>query len=290
MAKAIKKQALGRGLSALLNDESASSSNSIKSAAGFVNLSLGQIKVNPYQPRTRFTETALKELESSIKSLGLIQPITVRETEQGHYELVSGERRYRASKNIGLKEIPAYIRSANDQELLEMALVENIQRQDLDPIEIALTYQRLLEDVSLSVSALGDRLGKDRTTVTNYLRLLKLDPLIQSGMRDGFISMGHGRSLINVDDLTDQLAIYEEILDKKLSVRQTEERVKALKEGKRNTPKTSKARPDKDAELSRILEVPVTVRRNAKGAGMLQIKFKNQKELDALRKKLSGEH
>lgn len=290
MAKAIKKQALGRGLSALLNDESASSSNSAKSAAGFVNLSLDQIKVNPYQPRTRFTETALKELESSIKSLGLIQPITVRETEQGHYELVSGERRYRASKNIGLKEIPAYIRSANDQELLEMALVENIQRQDLDPIEIALTYQRLLEDVSLSVSALGDRLGKDRTTVTNYLRLLKLDPLIQSGMRDGFISMGHGRSLINVDDLTDQLAIYEEILDKKLSVRQTEERVKALKEGKRNTPKTIKARPDKDAELSRILEVPVTVRSNAKGAGMLQIKFKNQKELDALRKKLSGEH
>ena len=290
MAKAIKKQALGRGLSALLNDESASSSNSIKSAAGFVNLNLDQIKVNPYQPRTRFTETALKELESSIKSLGLIQPITVRETEQGHYELVSGERRYRASKNIGLKEIPAYIRSANDQELLEMALVENIQRQDLDPIEIALTYQRLLEDVSLSVGALGDRLGKDRTTVTNYLRLLKLDPLIQSGMRDDFISMGHGRSLINIEHTEDQLALYNEIIDKKLSVRQTEERVKALKEGKRNTPKTSKARPDKDAELSRILEVPVTVRSNAKGAGMLQIKFKNQKELDALRKKLSGEH
>lgn len=290
MAKAIKKQALGRGLSALLNDESTSSSNAAKSAAGFVTLSLDQIKVNPYQPRTRFTESALKELENSIKSLGLIQPITVRETEHGHYELVSGERRFRASKNVGLKEIPAYIRSANDQELLEMALVENIQRQDLDPIEIALTYQRLLEDVSLSINVLGDRVGKDRTTVTNYLRLLKLDPLIQSGMRDGFISMGHGRSLINIEDLTDQLAIYEEILDKKLSVRQTEERVKALKEGKRSSPKSDKARPDRDAELSRILEVPVTVRSNAKGAGMLQIKFKNQKELDALRKKLLGEN
>ena len=216
MAKAIKKQALGRGLSALLNDDGSSHSHASKSAAQFVALSLDQIKVNPYQPRTRFSESALKELESSIKALGLIQPITVRETKDGYYELVSGERRYRASKNIGLKEIPAYIRSANDQELLEMALVENIQRQDLDPIEIALTYQRLLEDVSLSITELGDRLGKDRTTITNYLRLLKLDPLIQSGMRDGFISMGHGRSLINIEHTEDQLALYEEILDKKL--------------------------------------------------------------------------
>lgn len=290
MAKAIKKQALGRGLSALLNDAGTAQNSAAKSPAGFVTLSLDQIKVNPYQPRTRFSETALKELESSIKSLGLIQPITVRETDQGHYELVSGERRYRASKNIGLESIPAYIRSANDQELLEMALVENIQRQDLDPIEIALTYQRLLEDVSLSISDLGDRLGKDRTTVTNYLRLLKLDPLIQSGMRDGFISMGHGRSLINVDNVSDQLAIYEEILDKKLSVRQTEERVKALKAGDLKKAKSVKTSPNKDAALSRFLELPVMLKNNAKGGGMMQIKYKNQKELEALRKKLLGEN
>ena len=290
MAKAIKKQALGRGLSALLNDEGATHSSAAKSPASFVTLSLDQIKVNPYQPRTRFSETALKELENSIKSLGLIQPITVRETNQGHYELVSGERRYRASKNIGLESIPAYIRSANDQELLEMALVENIQRQDLDPIEIALTYQRLLEDVSLSISDLGDRLGKDRTTVTNYLRLLKLDPLIQSGMRDGFISMGHGRSLINIEDVDNQLALYEEILDKKLSVRQTEERVKALKAGKTAATKTNKAKADHDVVLSDILDLPVMLKSNAQGGGMLQIKYKNQRELEALRKKLLGEN
>ena len=252
-------------------------------------LSLDQIKLNPYQPRTRFTETALKELESSIRTLGLIQPITVRETEAGLYELVSGERRYRASKNIGLKEIPAYIRSANDQELLEMALVENIQREDLDPIEIALTYHRLLEDVSLSISDLGERLGKDRTTVTNYLRLLKLDPLIQSGMRDGFITMGHGRSLINVENSADQLALYEEIVDKKLSVRQTEERVKALKEGALKQPKMAQGTSEQDPQLSQRFAIPVLVKSNAKGSGMLQIKFKNQKELDALRKKLLGE-
>ena len=290
MAKAIKKQALGRGLSALLNDEGATQSHGGHSTAQFVALSLDQIKVNPYQPRTRFTESALKELESSIRALGLIQPITVRETEPGMYELVSGERRYRASKNIGLKEIPAYIRSANDQELLEMALVENIQRQDLDPIEIALTYHRLLEDVSLSINDLGERLGKDRTTVTNYLRLLKLDPLIQSGMRDGFITMGHGRSLINVENSTDQLALYEEILDKKLSVRQTEERVKALKNGALKQPKMTQGAAQNDPQLSQRLAIPVLVKSNAKGAGMLQIKFKNQKELEALRKKLLGEN
>ena len=290
MAKAIKKQALGRGLSALLNDDGSSHSHASKSAAQFVALSLDQIKVNPYQPRTRFSESALKELESSIKALGLIQPITVRETKDGYYELVSGERRYRASKNIGLKEIPAYIRSANDQELLEMALVENIQRQDLDPIEIALTYQRLLEDVSLSITELGDRLGKDRTTVTNYLRLLKLDPLIQSGMRDGFISMGHGRSLINIEHTEDQLALYEEILDKKLSVRETEERVKALKSSGQKTVKTSKPSQQNDTELSQKLDTTVLIKSNAKGAGMVQIKFKNQKEFEALRKKLLGEN
>ena len=294
MAKATKKQALGRGLSALLketpNINSATDKNADKLVGNIIEIELDLIEVNPYQPRTYFDEEALRELASSIKELGVIQPITVRKLEGNTFQLVSGERRFRASKLIGNKTVPAYIRIANDQEMLEMALVENIQRKNLDPIEVALSYQRLIDEINLTQEELSTRVGKKRSTVTNYLRLLKLDPILQTGMRDGFISMGHGRSLINVDDLTDQLAIYEEILDKKLSVRQTEERVKALKEGKRSTPKTSKARPDKDAELSRILEVPVTVRSNAKGAGMLQIKFKNQKELDALRKKLSGEH
>ncbi len=287
MAKAIKKQALGRGLSALLNDEGTERNHSNKNSAEFVSLNLDQIKVNPYQPRTKFTESALTELEQSIKSLGLIQPITVRELDSGQYELVSGERRYRASKNVGLKKIPAYIRSANDQELLEMALVENIQRQDLDPIEIALTYNRLLEDVSLSISDLGARLGKDRTTVTNYLRLLKLDPLVQSGIRDGFITMGHGRSLINVADKNDQLNLYTEIVDKKLSVRQTEERVKALKNKSKKG--STKAVQKSDASLTQKLACPVFIKGNSKGGGILQIKFKNPQELDALRKKILGE-
>ncbi len=261
MAKAIKKQALGRGLSALLND-GGETNDEQRSGAQIVSIDIENIQVNPYQPRTRFNEEALNELADSIKSLGLIQPITVRKKDQGQYELVSGERRYRASKKVGLKKIPAYVRSANDQELLEMALVENIQRQDLDPIEIALTYQRLLEDISLSVSELGQRVGKDRSTVTNYLRLLKLDPLIQSGMRDGWISMGHGRSLINVDRVEDQKA----------------------KRSKRS------GNSQQDKALSEFYNTSVTIKGNLKGAGTIQIKFKNQEELAALTKKLLGEN
>lgn len=290
MAKAIKKQALGRGLSALLND-GVETNDEQRSGAQIVSIDIENIQVNPYQPRTRFNEETLNELADSIKSLGLIQPITVRKKDQGQYELVSGERRYRASKKVGLKKIPAYVRSANDQELLEMALVENIQRQDLDPIEIALTYQRLLEDISLSVSELGQRVGKDRSTVTNYLRLLKLDPLIQSGMRDGWISMGHGRSLINVDSVEDQKAIYRDVLNKNLSVRQTEDRVKALKNidqtAKRSKPSGSS---EQDKALSNFYNTSVTIKANPKGAGIIQIKFKNQEELSALTKKLLGEN
>jgi ParB family chromosome partitioning protein len=289
MAKAIKKQALGRGLSALLND-GGETNDEQRSGAEIVSIDIENIQVNPYQPRTRFNEEALNELADSIKSLGLIQPITVRKKDQGQYELVSGERRYRASKKVGLKKIPAYVRSANDQELLEMALVENIQRQDLDPIEIALTYQRLLEDISLSVSELGQRVGKDRSTVTNYLRLLKLDPLIQSGMRDGWISMGHGRSLINVDRVEDQKAIYRDILNKNLSVRQTEDRVKALKNSDQKAKRSKRlGNSQQDKALSEFYNTSVTIKGNPKGAGNIQIKFKNQEELAALTKKLLGE-
>jgi len=235
MAKAVKKQALGRGLSALLND-SVSDINSIqdKNAAtivgSIIEINMDLVDVNPYQPRTYFNEETLRELASSIKELGVIQPITVRKLDDNRFQLVSGERRFRASKLIGLTRIPAYVRLANDQEMLEMALVENIQRQDLDPIEVALSYQRLIEEIKLTQEELSNRVGKNRSTVTNYLRLLKLDPIIQTGMRDGFLSMGHGRALINVENLDEQLDIYEKIIRNKLSVRQTEQLVKNLRQ------------------------------------------------------------
>ena len=236
MAKATKKQALGRGLSALLKDpqndiNSAEDKNADKLVGHIVELELSSIEVNPFQPRTSFNEDALRELGSSIKELGVIQPITVRKLDFDKYQLVSGERRYRASKLIGLETIPAYIRIANDQESLEMALVENIQRQDLDPIEIALSYQRLIDEISLTQEQLSDRVGKNRSTIANYLRLLKLDPIIQTGMRDGFLGMGHGRALINVEDPQKQLEIYEKILKNSLSVRDTEKLVKEAKNG-----------------------------------------------------------
>ncbi|MBT8260252.1 MAG: ParB/RepB/Spo0J family partition protein [Bacteroidia bacterium] len=231
MAKANKKQALGRGLSALLKDpdndiKSIKDKNADKVIGNIVELEIEHIEVNPFQPRTKFNEESLRELASSIKELGVIQPITVRKIQFNKYQLVSGERRFRAVKLIGLKTIPSYIRIANDQESLEMALVENIQRQDLDPIEIALSYQRLIDDIQLTQEQMSDRVGKKRSTITNYLRLLKLDPIIQTGIRDGFISMGHGRALVNIKDQTIQLDIYEKIVSNKLSVRETEHLVK----------------------------------------------------------------
>ena len=211
MAKATKKQVLGRGLSALLKDNSIDETNTNLVVGSIVEIELENIEVNPYQPRTYFDEESLRELASSIKELGVIQPITVRKIDD-KFQLVSGERRFRASKLIGNKSIPAYIRTANDQEMLEMALVENIQRKNLDPIEVALSYQRLIDEIQLTQEELSVRVGKKRSTVTNYLRLLKLDPILQTGIRDGFISMGHGRALINIKSASDQLGIYEKIL------------------------------------------------------------------------------
>ena len=204
MTKAVKKPVLGRGLSALLSDPS----NDIKSVedkgadkvvGSIIELDINFIEINPFQPRTNFNEETLQELAKSIKEVGVIQPITVRKLDFNKYQLISGERRLRASKLIGLATIPAYVRIANDNESLVMALVENIQRHDLDPIEVAISYQRLIEEISLTQEELSERVGKKRSTITNYLRLLKLDPIIQTGMRDGFISMGHGRALINID-------------------------------------------------------------------------------------------
>jgi len=234
MAKATKKQALGRGLSALLKEsssdiQSVQDKNADKLVGSIVEIDLDSIDVNPFQPRSYFNEEALKELGSSIQELGVIQPITVRKLAGNKFQLVSGERRYRASKLIGNKTIPSYIRIANDQEMLEMALVENIQRKDLDPIEVALTYQRLINEIKLTQEAMSNRVGKKRSTISNYLRLLKLDPIIQTGMRDGFLTMGHGRALINIENKDEQLKIYEKIIRQKLSVRQTELLVKNLK-------------------------------------------------------------
>jgi ParB family chromosome partitioning protein len=199
MTQASKKQALGRGLSALLKDpnndiSSVNDKNADKVVGNIIELELDAIEINPFQPRTNFNEETLKELASSIKELGVIQPITVRKLEFNKYQLISGERRLRAAKLAGLAVIPSYIRIADDNESLVMALVENIQRHDLDPIEIALSYQRLIDEIQLTQEQMSDRVGKKRSTIANYLRLLKLDPIIQTGIRDGFISMGHGRA------------------------------------------------------------------------------------------------
>lgn len=300
MAKATKKQALGRGLSALLKDpqndiKSAEDKNADKLVGHIVELDLGSIEVNPFQPRTSFNEDSLRELASSIRELGVIQPITVRKLEYNKYQLVSGERRYRASKLVGLETIPAYIRIANDQESLEMALVENIQRQDLDPIEISLSYQRLLDEINLTQEQLSERIGKNRSTIANYLRLLKLDPIIQTGMRDGFLSMGHGRALINVEDPQTQLDIYEKILANSLSVRETEKLVRELQEGKPDTKTTasSPALPQEFRkglkEFSEYLGAKVDVKVAKKGNGRLIIPFSSEEDFKRLKKIIQGE-
>ncbi|PQJ79035.1 ParB/RepB/Spo0J family partition protein [Polaribacter porphyrae] len=290
MAKATKKQALGRGLSALLqetpNINSAQDKNADKVVGSIIEIELDSIEVNPYQPRTYFDEEALRELASSIKELGVIQPITVRKLKGNQFQLVSGERRFRASKLIGNKTIPAYIRIANDQEMLEMALVENIQRKNLDPIEVALSYQRLIDEIQLTQEELSTRVGKKRSTVTNYLRLLKLDPILQTGMRDGFISMGHGRAMINVDNTEDQLAIYEKILRDKLSVRQTEELVKSLKTGKIAKPK---AKPvptfikNSKKEISEFFGHKIDISVSSNGKGRISIPFHSEEDFNRIK-------
>src|SRR5690606_31691461 len=260
---------LGRGLSALLKDEpsvvSASDKGAEKLVGNIVEVELNKIKTNPYQPRTNFDKNALEDLVKSIAVLGVIQPITVRKIENG-YELISGERRFRASQIVGLETIPAYVRLANDQEMLEMALVENIQRQDLDAIEIALSYQRLLDEINLTQEQLSHRVGKDRASISNYLRLLKLDPIIQTGIRDGMISMGHGRAIIALDDVDLQLEIYEKVIADNLSVRETEKLIQLYK--KPNAKKIAKSNelPNeyKKAQLrmAENIQFPVEIKRS----------------------------
>ena len=295
MAKATKKQALGRGLSALLKDpendiQSASDKNADKVVGNIVELDIDAVEVNPFQPRSNFNDEALHELASSIRELGVIQPITVRKLDFNRYQLVSGERRYRASKLVGLKTIPSYIRIANDQESLEMALVENIQRQDLDPIEIALSYQRLIDEIRLTQEKLSDRVGKKRSTIANYMRLLKLDPIIQTGIRDGFLSMGHGRALVNVENREDQLALYEKIVGQGLSVRDTERAVKVKREGQMASDDvgaqkiTPKFADEGSTLLSKHLETSVSVSATKNGKGKISIPFTSEEEFQRIKK------
>lgn len=236
-----RKNALGRGLGALLEDSSNEISSDVQRAGGSMNeISLDQIQVNPYQPRTHFDREALEELAESIKVQGIIQPITVRKLSDKEYQLISGERRFQASKIAGLAAIPAYIRTADDQQMVEMALIENIQREDLNAIEIALSYQRLMEECKLKQEQLGERVGKNRTTVNNYLRLLRLPPDIQAGIRDQKISMGHARALINIEDVAKQLYLYKKTIDEGLSVRKVEQLVRDLMSKSVDDPKPEK--------------------------------------------------
>ncbi len=295
MAKANKRQAMGRGLASILNPKevedvkTVEDVNADKLVGNIVEIELDKIEVNPFQPRTYFDEDKINELANSIRELGIIQPITVNKLDNGKFQIVSGERRFRASKSINLKTIPAYVRLLNDQSMLEMALVENIQRQDLDPIEVALSYQRLIDEINLTQDELSVRVGKKRSTVTNYLRLLKLDPIIQSGMRDGFISMGHGRALINIQSYSHQIAIYEKIMRDGLSVRQTEEVVKNLKEGK--VPTVTKTEiPSFVKESSKHFtdffgnKTSISIGKN--GKGKISIPFSSEQDLERIKKLL----
>ena len=284
MAKAYKKRVLGRGLSAILNDNEQKANNS---SVNFNDIDINLIRLNPNQPRTNFNQKDISDLASSIKELGLIQPITVKQ-DQDNYELISGERRLRAFKQLSIKTIPAYVRNANDQTSLEMALVENIQRKDLDPIEIAISYSRLIDELNLSQDEMSKRVGKDRSTISNYIRLLKLDPIIQSGIRDNFISMGHGRCLINIESKDQQILIYEKILRNSLSVRQTEKIVKELSGKKiKKTGFTDEKLIKKIKILEKKFSLGIDLKLN-KDKGLLSFKFNNKEELNELIKKLNG--
>jgi len=298
-----RKTGLGKGLSALLDDSDAvnppknSGVNPVSETRTERNnpgnpighISISDIETNPFQPRTEFDQVALLELAESIKVQGLIQPITVRQQAGNKYQLISGERRLRASKLAGLTEIPAYIRSANDQQMLEMALIENIQRENLNAIEVALSFQRMLDECNLKQEQLGERVGKNRTTVTNYLRLLKLPPAIQISIRDQKISMGHARALINVEQVEKQLFIHQEIIDKGLSVRKVEELVRSINSVEvkpsrfERTPKAFSfeyQKLQKDLASKFATKVKLKVGENGKGA--IEIPFVSEDDLSRI--------
>jgi len=290
-----KRNALGKGLSALLNDSESvlpnknyskpvSSSAEINSLGSVNDINITEIEVNPFQPRTEFDEDALAELADSIKTQGIIQPITVRRVNSHSYQLISGERRLRASKLAGLTHIPAYVRTANDQQMLEMALIENIQRENLNAIEVALSFQRMIEECDLKQEELGERVSKNRSTVTNYLRLLKLPPVIQASIRDGQISMGHAKALISVNDPGKQLYIHKHIIQEGLSVRKVEEMVRdgqkplIKKEGKQPEPISFQMQKIQD-DLASKFSTRVKLKISSQGSGSIEIPFLSDDDL-----------
>ena len=290
MNKPKKKSALGRGLSVLLNNSDSYSVDinptEEKIKVGVVAIPINQITTNPYQPRSNFSDENITELANSIKNLGIVQPITVRKIGDDKFQLIAGERRLRASKKIGLKAIPSFIKNSNDEEMLEIALVENIQRKDLDPIEIAISLKRLIDEVSLTQEQLSKKLGKKRSTISNYIRLLRLDPVIQTGIRDGFLSMGHGRSIINIEDKNVQLKIYKEIIKKELSVRKTETLVSKIKENK-NPKKNLKITTnfiEEEEYISKLIGLKVQIISSGDSKGVLKINFNSKSELLKLKK------
>lgn len=287
-----KNPALGRGLSALLDDASEiNTRNSDEISAGSVAMiPVSAIEANPFQPRTNFEPRALEELASSISLHGLIQPVTVRKMGFDNYQLISGERRTRAAMMAGLSQIPAYVRTANDQGMLEMALIENIQRSELNAIEIALSYQRLMEECDLKQEELGERVGKERSTVTNYLRLLKLPEEIQLGIKQGQIGMGHARAMINMEDPEAQMRLFQEIIENKMSVRDVESLVKETKKDSGHLPSYSSiSGTDWDPEINRIsesfsekLKAAVHLKNGIKGKGKIIISYKNREDLERI--------
>jgi ParB family transcriptional regulator, chromosome partitioning protein len=279
-----KKNALGRGLGALIEQE-----EKVEKVGSINEIEIEKIEANPYQPRTQFDEESLNELAESIKQLGIIQPVTVRPVDDNKYQLITGERRFRACKLAGLEKIPAYIRPADNQGMLEMALVENIQREDLDAIEVALSYQQLIEECKITQENLSERVGKKRSTITNYLRLLRLPAEIQLGIRNRKVSMGHARTLISVDDPETQLMIYQQILKYDFSVRKTEEIVRELAEKQEETEKEKKpayTQPEEysklEDHLARHFDTKVQFKKGASGKGKIIIPFKNDDDLERI--------
>ena len=296
----IKKKALGRGLSALLENPSENdistqfkkSSDAII-AGTIANIPVNSVEANPYQPRTHFDEDSLKELATSIKEQGIIQPITVRLTDNNKFQLISGERRLKASILAGLENIPAYVRTANDQSVLEMALVENIQRRDLNSIEISLSFQRLIDECNITQEELSEKVGKNRTTITNYLRLLKLPATIQMGLQESKISMGHARAIINVPSIDNQLAIYKDIIEQDLSVRQTEEIVRNIDAEPYHVSKVEKTTTELPykyqkikEQISKFIGYKTDLKVNNKGKGSIVVHFKNENDLENIISKL----
>ncbi len=293
----MKKSVLGRGLNALLENSKTDittkhNGNTAPVAGSISSIRISSIEVNPFQPRTNFDEDALNELAESIKQHGIIQPITVRKMGYDNYQLISGERRFRASQIAGLTEVPVYIRIANDQTVLEMALVENIQREDLDAIEVAISYKRLIDECNLTQEQLADKVAKQRSTITNYLRLLKLPAEIQKGIRDKQISMGHARALISVENEDLQLALFAKIIEENLSVRDVEMLARGEKV-KVHIPKT-KAKSIVSLEdkkiiekLHKLLSIPVDLKRKKDGSGSLNLSFKNDEQFAEILERLN---